>query len=332
MVSELETELKEKIDGKTKPIGSLGRIETLALQMGLLQGSASPVMERCRLLIMAADHGIAEEGVSAYPQEVTAQMVLNFLGGGAAANVFATALDVELRVIDAGIKAPVDHPNLQVHRLGNGTRNSAKVSAMSGATLDEALEIGAELGRGGQVQAVCLGEMGIGNTSAATLMAHKITQLPIEDLIGRGTGLDDDGLEHKLGVLEKAAARTGVLTARDALVEYGGFEIAMMAGAMIGAAQIGRAVIVDGFIASAAALAALGLEPDIRPALVFSHRSAEAGHDAVLKHMGAKPLLDLGLRLGEGTGAILAWPMLKASVAMLNQMASFDSASVSEAL
>lgn len=332
MATELEIALKEKIDGKTKPVGSLGRIEELALQLGLLQGSLTPVMEKCRLIIVAGDHGIAEEGVSAFPQEVTGQMVLNFLGGGAAANVFANTMDVELRVVDAGIKTALDHPNLRALRLGNGTRNSTKVAAMSAATLDEALEKGAELGRGGHVQAICLGEMGIGNTSSASLVAHKITHLPLDELIGRGTGLDDDGLTHKLEVLEKAADRTGVLTARDALCEYGGFEIAMMAGAMIGAAKAGRAVIVDGFIATVAALAALGIDAEIRPALIFAHRSAEAGHIAVLKHLGAKPLLELDMRLGEGTGALLAWPMVKASVAMLNSMASFDGAAVSEAL
>lgn len=332
MNQDLAFDLKNKIDTKTKPQGSLGRIEELALQIGMLQNSLTPKMENCRLTIFAGDHGIANEGVSAFPQEVTAQMVLNFLGGGAAANVFAKCMDVELRVVDAGIITPIDHPNLTVLRFGAGTGNSCKGPAMTAETLDKVLEAGKERGAAGDVQAVCFGEMGIGNTASSSLIAHKITGLPLEKLVGRGTGLDDDALERKIEILKRATARTGNLTPHEALHQYGGFEIAMIAGAMIGAAQKERLVIVDGFIASVAALCALEMSPEIRPALVFAHCSAESGHRFVLDHIGAKPLLDLDLRLGEGTGALLAWPLIKASVAMLNDMASFENAAVSVAI
>lgn len=332
MDQEFESELRNKIDTKTKPQGALGRIEELALQIGMLQHSLTPKMEDCRLTIFAGDHGIANEGVSAFPQEVTAQMVRNFLGGGAAANVFASCLGVELRVVDAGIATPIDHPNLTIRRFGAGTGNSCKGPAMTSETLLKVLETGKDRGAAGNVQAVCFGEMGIGNTASSSLVAQKITGLPLEQLVGRGTGLGDDALNRKIEILQKAASRTGKLSPHEALHQYGGFEIAMITGAMIGAAQQERLVIVDGFIASVAALCALEIAPDIRPALVFSHCSAESGHRIVLDHIGVKPLLDLGLRLGEGTGALLTWPLIKASVAMLNDMASFENAAVSGAI
>lgn len=285
-------------------------------------------MERCCLTIFAADHGIAAEGVSAFPQAVTVQMALNFLAGGAAANVFARTLGVELRVVDAGMVEPVDHPALIQRRMGPGTRNSAVEPAMSAETLAAALEAGRALGADGDADACAFGEMGIANTSAATLVIHKLSGLPVAVLTGRGTGLDDKGLTGKRAVLERAAARTGGLSPAEALAEYGGFEIAMIAGAMIGAAEAKRAVLVDGFIATAAAMAAKAIAPGCEAAFVYAHRSDEAGHAAALEHLGARPLLDLGLRLGEGTGALLAWPLLRAAAAMLSDMASFESAGV----
>lgn len=326
-----EAALRRRIDGKTKPVGALGRIEDLAAAVARTRGSLEPRMERCQLTIFAGDHGLAREGVSAYPQEVTRQMLLNFLGGNAAANVFARSVSAALRVVDAGVAGPpVSHALLLSRRLGAGTRNAAEEPAMTPETCGEALALGRALGADGDWDAVAFGEMGIANTSAAALLAHKVTGLPLDRLVGRGTGLDDPGLARKRAILARAAARTPPrLAAERALAEYAGFEMAMMTGAMLGAAAARRIVLVDGFIAGAAALAALGLDPSARGALVFAHRSAEAGHDAVLAALGATPLLDLGMRLGEGTGALLAWPLVRAAAAMLSEMASFESAGVS---
>jgi nicotinate-nucleotide--dimethylbenzimidazole phosphoribosyltransferase len=327
----LAAALRKKIDGKTKPVGALGRIEALAAQIARLQGTLTPRMQTCGLTIFAADHGIAAAGVSAYPQAVTRQMVLNFLDGNAAANVFARSVGAELRVVDAGVAgAPIDEARLLSRRIGDGTRDFREAPAMTAAERDRAIDAGRALGTDGVFDAVCFGEMGIGNTSAATLLAHKLAGLPLDRLVGRGTGLDDGGVTRKRAILAAAAGRTPArLDAATALAEYGGFEIAMMAGAIRGAAEARRIVIVDGFIAGAAALAAVTAEPRVAGALVFAHRSDEHGHAALLAHLGAEPLLDLGMRLGEGTGALLAWPIVRAAAAMLTEMSSFESAGVS---
>ena len=327
----LDAAIRHAIDSKTKPLGALGIVESLAAQVARLQGTLTPRLDRCRLTLFAGDHGIAREGVSAYPQAVTRQMVANFLAGGAAANVFARANRVDLQVVDAGVAGdPLDSPELVSLRIAAGTRNFAVEPAMSGEQCDEALRAGHDLGAGVAADAAAFGEMGIANTSSASLIAHKLTGVGLDALIGRGTGLDDDGLAHKRAVLERAARRTDErLDARDALREYGGFEIAMMAGAMIGAARSGAIVLVDGFIAGAAALAAVGLTPALRDYLVFAHRSAEQGHRTVLEALDARPLLDFDMRLGEGTGALIAWPILRCAAAMMSEMASFESAGVS---
>ena len=357
--SDLDDAIRLAIDTKTKPPGSLGRVEALAARIARIQGTVTPRLRRCRLTLFAADHGVASEGVSAYPQAVTRQMVANFLAGGAAANVFARANGVEISVVDAGVAGdPLDAPGLVPRRIAPGTRNFTVEPAMTGEQYETALRAGAELcaeagvrvaaetgdgaigearehagdgyGDGAGVDAAAFGEMGIANTSSATLIAHKLTGAPLDALTGRGTGLDDDGLTRKLRVLARAAARTADrLPPDEALREYGGFEIVMMAGAMIGAARARAVVIVDGFIASAAALAAVRLAPALADYLVFAHRSAEPGHEVVLDALGASPLLDLGMRLGEGTGALLAWPILRSAAAMLSDMASFESAGVS---
>jgi nicotinate-nucleotide--dimethylbenzimidazole phosphoribosyltransferase len=328
-----EARLRAAIDGKTKPVGALGRIEGLAARIARVQRSLAPRMEHCTLTIFAADHGIAAEGVSAYPQAVTREMVANFLAGGAAAPVFAATLGVPVTVVDAGVAgAPLVHPGLVDRRIAPGTANFLHGPAMTATQCAEALERGRAIGAEGAGEAAAFGEMGIANTASAALVAAKITGLPSEALVGRGTGLDDAGLARKAAVLARAAARTAPrLPPETALAEYGGFEIAMMAGAMIGAAAAGRMVLVDGFIATAAALAAIRLAPATERALVFAHRSAEAGHGALLDALGAEPLLALDMRLGEGTGALLAWPILRAAAAMLRDMASFESAGVSRA-
>ena len=318
------------IDGKTKPVGSLGKLEELAARIAGAQGTLAPVMERAALILFIADHGIAEAGVSAYPQAVTLQMARNFLDGGAAATAFARTLDIPMKLVDAGMREPLAHPLLLDRRIASGTANFAERPAMSKEECETALEYGRTLGRETECDALCLGEMGIGNSSSATMLAHKLLGLPISELTGPGAGLDDAGIERKQDILLQAAARTaGNLGPNEALTEYGGFEIAMLTGAMLGAAQRRRIVVIDGFIATAAALAALRIDPGCRARLVFSHLSAEPGHAMMLAELRAEPLLQLGLRLGEGTGALLAWPLLRAAAAILTGMASFEEAGVS---
>ncbi len=325
-----KVEIQTAIDFKTKPPGSLGRIEELAVQIAALKETLSPQMDTCQHIIFAADHGIATEGVSAFPQAVTQQMVLNFLGNGAAANVFANRLDIPVMVVDAGVAGdPIVSEGLTSRRMGAGTDSFLSGPAMTAATMENTIAAGAALVAECGADAMSFGEMGIGNTATASMLIHKLTGIDLETLTGRGTGLDDEGLNRKVEVLKKAASRTNDLSADEVLAEYGGFEILMMAGAMIAAAEARKVVLVDGFIATAAALVALTRAPHIRPAMVFSHLSEEAGHITVLHHLEAKPILNLGLRLGEGTGALLAWPLVRASVDMLNNMATFADAGIS---
>jgi nicotinate-nucleotide--dimethylbenzimidazole phosphoribosyltransferase len=327
-----DAEIQAFIDNKTKPQGALGRIEGLAAQLARFTNTLTPRIETCELVIFAGDHGIAREGVSAFPQEVTRQMVLNFLSGGAAANAFARSLSVPVHVVDAGVAGPaMTAAGLRNHRVAAGTASSLNGPAMSDQHLQTALSAGADVVATTQAPALAFGEMGIGNTASASLLAHKLSGLPLENLVGRGTGVDSAGLARKTAILTKAAARTETALQPDtALAEYAGFEMAMMAGAMQAAAEDGRIVLVDGFIATASAAAALARAPHIRQAMVFCHRSQETGHRALLDWLQADPLLDMDMRLGEGTGALLAWPLVKAASAMLCDMASFDSAGVSQ--
>ncbi|MEO1323106.1 MAG: nicotinate-nucleotide--dimethylbenzimidazole phosphoribosyltransferase [Pseudomonadota bacterium] len=326
-----EANLETALNNKTKPVGSLGRIEALAAIIARVQGTLTPRADTCDLFIFAADHGIAHAGVSAFPQAVTQQMVLNFLAGGAAANVFAQSVGAAVHVIDAGVAGhPIEAEGLLSHRQGSGTANTLTDPAMTAAQFDGAFGAGRALAECSSADVICCGEMGIGNTSSASLVCAKVLSVPVETLIGRGTGVDDPGLARKTDVLTRAATRTpNRLAAREALIEYGGFEIVMMAGAMVGAARTNKVIVVDGFIATAAALCASHLAPDTRRAMVFAHRSAEAGHTRILKAMQAEPLLELDLRLGEGTGALLAFPLIKSAAAMLRDMASFADAGVS---
>lgn len=326
--------VQSAIDAKTKPPGSLGRLESLALQMARAQGTQTPAADPAHLFIFAGDHGIVAEGVSAWPQEVTAQMVMNFLAGGAASTVFARTNNVGVTVVDAGVASNLDDaPGLVRAGIRRGTRNAAIEDALTAGEISQALKFGADLAaqavsKGTRV--VALGEMGIGNTSAATLVTHAVAGLDLGVLTGPGAGLDASGVDRKQGVLARATARRpGPLEPEAALVAFGGLEIACMAGALIGAASCRAVVLVDGFIASSAALAALAARPDAKPYCVFAHRSKEPGHRAMLDWLGVEPLIDLDLRLGEGTGALLAVPLLRAACAMLNEMATFESAAVS---
>lgn len=330
---DLADRVRRAIDAKTKPPGSLGVVEELALAMAEAQRTERPAADPARLFIFAGDHGIVEEGVSAWPQEVTAQMVLNFLAGGAAATVFARSVGAEVSVVDAGVATPL--PDAEgLHRAGirAGTRNAAREDALRPDEVAAALDFGAGMATAAVAEGtriVALGEMGIGNTSSAALLAHAVAGIPLETLAGPGAGLDAGGVDRKRAVLERAAARRpGRLGPADALAAFGGLEIAAMAGALVGAVSAGAVVLVDGFIATSAALVALSAHPEARPGCIFAHRSHEPGHRAMLDHLGARPLLDLDLRLGEGTGALLALPLLRAACAMLNEMATFESAGV----
>ena len=336
--------LQRKIDLKTKPHGALGQLERLALQIGLIQQTLTPVLQSPHVMVFAGDHGAAKAGVSAFPQDVTWQMVENFLAGGAAINVFARANGLGLKVVDAGVAHDFGvREGLVDAKVAPGTRNYIEAAAMSPAERDTAIDRGAALARelaASGCNVLGFGEMGIGNTAAASLLTHHLTGTPLDDCIGRGTGLDDPGLTRKRALLKQAKERAGLPVQPDGgsehaqavLAEFGGFEIAMMAGAMLGAAESGMVLLVDGFIVSSALLVAARIAPEILHHAVFCHRSAEPGHQAQLKAMGAEPLIDLGLRLGEGTGAALAWPLVRAAVAFLNEMASFESAGVSEKL
>ncbi len=329
--ADLQTRLQHKIDHKTKPLGALGRLEGLALQLGLIQRSETVALTQPQMVVFAADHGVAAEGVSAFPQAVTVQMVANMLAGGAAINVFARQHAFALQVVDAGVAADLPaHPQLQQRKVAFGTRNLCVEPAMTLNEAHTALRAGMEVVQGLPGNLVAFGEMGIGNTSAAALLLARLAGVSVMQATGRGTGLSDEQLTHKQYVLARALARNPAATAPlQALADVGGFEIAMMTGAMLQAASERRVVLVDGFIAGAAALVAHALVPAVKDYLVFCHRSAERGHDLLLAHLDARPLLALDLRLGEGSGALLAWPLVQSAGAFLNDMASFEAAGVS---
>ncbi len=334
---DLRERLQKKIDGKTKPPGSLGRLEELAFQIGLLQQTTEPCITSPLCLVFAADHGITEEGVSAFPSEVTRQMVLNFLSGGAAINVFARQNGLHFRVVDAGVRGDLDpHDRLVVRKMAHGTANFVTAQAMTEKQCHQAIAAGGQIvadwnQRQGTNLLIC-GEMGIGNTTSAAAILHASSSLPPEACVGRGTGVDDAMLCKKIKVVERAVRLHGLFGADPVHVLQcvGGFEIAMMTGAFLEAAKRRMVVLVDGFIATAAALLAVRMQTEAREAMIFCHRSEEQGHAVLLELLHASPLLDLGLRLGEGTGAVLAYPIVLAAVNFLNEMADFASASVSD--
>jgi nicotinate-nucleotide--dimethylbenzimidazole phosphoribosyltransferase len=328
---QLTVRLQQRIDGKTKPLGALGRLEALALRLGLILGTDAPELHAPQLVVFAADHGIAAQGVSAYPAEVTAQMVANMLAGGAAVSVLARQHGLALTVVDCGVKTTLPpHPGLQVAKVCLGSADSTLGPALSPAQCDAALAHGAALVRSLSGNVLLLGEMGIANTSPAALLMARLTGLPIEDCAGRGTGLDDAGLAHKHRVLQAALDRHAALhEPLQWLAALGGPEIATMVGAVLQAAAGRRVIVVDGFITTAAVALAAALAPPVLQRCVFAHGSAENGHARWLARLGVQPLLDLGLRLGEGSGAALAWPLVQSAELLLAQMASFDGAGVS---
>jgi nicotinate-nucleotide--dimethylbenzimidazole phosphoribosyltransferase len=325
----LAARVQHAIDHKTKPLKALGSIETLALQLALIQGVETPVLRDPQLVVYAADHGLSRRGVSAYPREVTPQMVANILAGGAAVSVLARQHGLALTVADCGVEAALA-PGAVDLRLGAGTADTASGPAMTLRQAETALRNGMALVDRLPGNALLLGEMGIGNTSSASLLMQRLTGLPLAECVGRGTGLDDAGLARKLAVLGDAlAANASAGTTLQIAAALGGFEIVTMAGSVIAAAAARRVVVVDGFITTAGVALAEALRPGILAACVFAHQSAEGPHARWLQRLGARPLLDLDLRLGEGSGAALAWPLLPAACALLADMASFDSAGVS---
>mgnify|MGYP000885588766 CR=1 FL=1 len=332
----LAATLQQHIDRKTKPLGALGRLESLALQLGLIQGSPRPRLARPHLLVCAGDHGAARAGISAYPQDVTWQMVENFLAGGAAINVMARQAGMALMVADAGVAHDFGRrEGLVDAKLAAGTASYLEGPAMSAEQCDAAMARGAGLARelaAAGCNVVGFGEMGIGNTASASLITHCLTGTPLAECVGRGTGLDDPGLARKKALLAQAldlweGPKSDPLAA---LARYGGFEIAMLAGAMLAAAEARMVLLIDGFIVTSALLVAQALHPAIADYCVFGHRGAEPGHSVQLAWLHARPLLELELRLGEGTGAALAYPLLAAACAFMNDMASFESAGVSD--
>ena len=328
----LSASLDAAINNKTKPLGSLGMLETLARQIGLIQQTTSPVLEHPAILVFAGDHGIVAENVSAFPQSVTWQMVENFLAQGAAINVFARQNGFALQVVDAGVNHDFGaRDGLVDRKVGPGTRNFAESPAMTPDECERAMQHGMALVDALKGNVVGFGEMGIGNTSAAAALLHKIAHLPVAECVGAGTGLAADGILRKQRVIERAVAHHHTVeTPLAILATFGGFEIAMMAGAMLKAAERRMVLLIDGFIVTSALMVAAKLQPAILDYCVFSHCSDEHGHKAMLRYFDAHPLLQLSLRLGEGTGCALAYPLLQAAVNFLRDMATFESAQVSE--
>lgn len=322
-----EAALRARIDGKAKPLGALGRIEDLAVQLGLIAGAREPVADRALLMVFAGDHGLNASGVSAYPSQVTTAMVATLLAGRASANAFARAVGAEVQVVDAGVAADLPPAQRLVQaKVRAGSRNAELEPALTAQEVKLALARGAALAAlaAESFDVLAIGEMGIGNSAAAALILHRLGPVPLEAAVGAGAGHDAQGLARKRTVLARAAARSAASAPLEVLAEFGGLEIAMMAGAVLGAASAGRALIVDGFIAGAAALAAVRIAPAAADYCVFSHRSAERGHALMLEALGARPLLDLDLRLGEGTGALLALPLVRAAARLLTDVASLD--------
>ena len=337
----LTQELQSVLDNKTKPQGSLGRLEALALTIGQVLGSTAPRLEAPQMVVFAGDHGLTARGISAFPSDVTWQMVENFLAGGAAVSVLSRQNGIALTVVDCGVRHDflaglpqgAQRPGLRVCKVAgaeHGTADSSAQAAMSTEQCQGAIANGMELVKSLPGNALLLGEMGIGNTSAASLLLSRLAGLDIGVCTGAGTGLDAAAVQRKTAVLREVLDfhRQAVLPL-DVLAAMGGFEIATMVGAVLQAAQERRVIVVDGFIATSAVVVAHALQPRVLQRCVFAHRSGERGHEFMLQHLGVQALLDLGLRLGEGSGAALAWPLLQSACTVLRDMASFASAGVS---
>ena len=342
-ITDLRQELQYKIDTKTKPPGSLGKLEEIALQVGMIQQTSKPCITHPHIVVFAADHGITATGlVNPYPQAVTAQMVFNFIHGGAAINVFCRQHNIQLRIVDAGVNA--DFNDLTTHRqfidakIGYGTRNYLEEQAMSEKEAGSAIKKGREIVEAihsGGCNCIGFGEMGIGNTSSASLIMSVVTSLPVDQCVGRGTGTNEEQLSKKIKTLEQVHKKhknfVGLsISAMRILQAFGGFEIAMMTGAFLEAAERRMVIVVDGFICTAALLLAHMIDHRVLSNCIFAHTSGEQGHEKMLRYLHAQPLLDLKMRLGEGTGAALAIPLIQSALNFLEEMASFESAGIND--
>ena len=320
----------------TKPPGSLGRLEDLSIQLAGVFGTDRPTLRGKTIVIAAGDHGVVAQGITGYPQEVTVQMVQNFLAGGAAINVLARQAGVDLVIVDAGVATPLpDHPNLKVVGVGRCTADITLGLAMTRTQAELCVNAGVEIAievakKGADI--IGTGDMGIGNTTAASAITAALTGRPPKETTGRGTGRSNQELEHKITVVERALNmnRPDPTDALDVLAKVGGFEIGVLAGVALGGAFARRMVVLDGFISGAAGLIAYSLCPNVSDFLVAAHLSSEAGHGVILSHLGLRPLLDLGMRLGEGTGAVLAMGLINAAATCLTEMATFEEAGVSD--
>lgn len=329
---DIETALRQKIDSRTKPVGSLGKLEEIAFKIGRIQQTVTPELHNPAILVFAADHGISDEGVSPCPKEITHQMVMNFVHGGAGINVFARQHGINLKIIDTGVDFDFPEESGVINaKLGRGTHNMLHQPAMSIETCRRAIEKGAEFVRQ-EFEKGCnligFGEMGIGNTSPASLLLHKFAAIPLEECVGRGAGHDDRGVRHKCDVLQRVAEKYNPVTPLEILATFGGFEIAMMCGAVLEAKRLNMIIVADGFIASSAFLTAYEMQPDILENTLFSHSSDEKGHILMLRYLKGDPILHLNLRLGEGTGVALAYPLIQSALIFLNEMAGFEEAGV----
>lgn len=328
----LEHDLQRKINNRTKPLGSLGKLEKIALKIGTIQQTLTPELRNPAILVFAADHGIVEEGVSPCPKEITWQMVMNFVRGGAGISVFSRQHNINLRVIDAGVD--YDFPegiHVENCKMGRGTKNMLHEPAMSVETCQKAMAEGAkfvlqEYNKGCNV--IGFGEMGIANTSPASLLLHKYTGIPLQECVGRGAGLNAEGVSHKYQVLKQVSDKYTTHSPLETLATFGGFEIAMICGAVLEAKRLNMLIVADGFITTSGFLAAYMMQPDVIDNVLFSHQSNEFGHKAMVEYMKGDPILHLDLRLGEGTGVALVYPILQSALIFLNEMASFDEAQV----
>ena len=322
--------LHHAIDNTTKPLGALGRLEALALRNGTILGTESPTLTRPQMLVCAADHGLAARGVSAFPSDVTWQMVENFLAGGAAVSVLARQHSLALTVVECGVRRDfAPREGLVVRKIASGTADASAGAAMSAAQCAQAIANGMVIVRALPGNALLLGEMGIGNSSVAAMLLARLVGHDIEACTGAGTGLDAEGRARKARVLRDVLAlHAGATAPLDALAAFGGFEVATLVGAVLQAAEERRVIVLDGFIASAAVLVAQALRPHVAQRCIAAHVSAEPGHALLLAHLGLDPLLHLDLRLGEGSGAALAWPLLESACVILRDMASFEAAGV----
>lgn len=325
--------IQEKLDSLTKPVGSLGKLEETAMQLCLIQETITPELKNPALLLFAADHGITEEGVSPCPKSVTWQMVYNFLRGGAGINVFCDQHNINLRIIDSGVDYDFTKtPELINKKIAYGTKNYLYEPAMTKEECEEAIATGAELvleeyNKGCNI--IAFGEMGISNTSSSSVILSKIANIPLAECVGKGAGHNDEGVKHKLNVLTKAIEKhKGVNDPFKILQVFGGFEIAMMVGGMLKAAELKMTILVDGFIHTSAVLIANAMEKNLLDYCIFSHFSNESGHKKMLNYLDVEPLVNLNLRLGEGTGSAIAYSIIESAVIMINKMETFRSAEV----